>query len=195
VLDRDDEVLLPEGLISSEFEKNPVVFWNHAYDKPIGQCQWLRRLPDAWLARTVLAERPENHQGEWLPDTVLSLVQQGVVRGVSVGFLPVMTREPSSKDREQFGPQVRRVITRWRMLEFSVTPLPANHDALILAVAKGVISQSACDALIAGQPSASPVKARQQLHLFLPAGKATQTLDTSRLISDAIHKKLGRLYG
>lgn len=207
VLDREDEVLLPEGLISTEFEKNPVVFWNHDYDKPIGTCKWLRRLPDAWLAHTELARRPENHQGAWLPDTVLSLARQGVVRGVSVGFLPVQSREPSDKDRQTFGPAVRRVITRWRMLEFSVTPLPANQDALILAVAKGLISRSDADALMPPAPTgalqadatarhAASHPARRRIDLFFePAAPAAPSPDLiGRKAADAIARRMGKLY-
>lgn len=139
-VDRDNEVLLPEGMDATDFEANPVVFYGHDYDKPpIGKVVSLRREKNHWLAKVQIAERPEDHEGEWFPDTVFSLIKQRVIRGVSVGFqASASPRVPTKADREKFGESVAAVIPRWKLLELSVAPLPANQTALIEAVSKGI---------------------------------------------------------
>jgi HK97 family phage prohead protease len=132
-LDRDDEVVLPDGMNSSEFDKSPTVFWNHDYSKPIARCMKLSRGYTEWTAQAKIADKPADWKGDWFPDEVYSLIKQGVVNGTSIGFLPTEVRNPTQKDIERWGPKIRRVISKWKMLEFSVTPLPANHDALITA--------------------------------------------------------------
>lgn len=146
-LDRDNEVLIPEGMISTDYEKNPVVFWNHDHDRPIGKATNLKRDAEGWTAKATLAKRPENHEGEWFPDTVLSLLQQGVIKGVSVGFMPTESRKPTPKDVEKFGDAVTRVFSKWKLLEFSVAPLQANQDALVTAVSKSLVSRETASKL------------------------------------------------
>lgn len=133
-LDRQDEVLLPEGLIATEYQLNPVVLFNHWSDKPIGRCLKLTRKPTSWEAVTKLAEKPEGHTGEWLPDVVYSLIKQGVINAVSVGFIVVERRSPTPKDYEKFGETVNSVISKWKLVEYSVAPTPCNQEALITAV-------------------------------------------------------------
>ena len=44
-VDRDREVVLPDGLLRKQFNKNPLVLWSHNYDSPenvIGKCNWLK---------------------------------------------------------------------------------------------------------------------------------------------------------
>src|SRR5438477_13005023 len=53
-VDRDHEVLIPQGCNSKDFQSNPVIFYNHAYADffggggtkeklPVGQCVALKR--------------------------------------------------------------------------------------------------------------------------------------------------------
>lgn len=146
-IDRDGEVLLPEGMRSKDFESNPVVFWNHNYDMPIGKATDLQKHRDAWSATAELAKRPEGHEGEWFPDTVHALMQQGIIRGVSVGFQPIESRNPSKKDKELFGEGVTNVYSKWNLLEFSVAPLQANQEALVTAVSKGLVTTAQAKAV------------------------------------------------
>lgn len=139
-VDRDGEVLIPQGCDATDFEKSPTVFYNHDYAMPVGRCDGIRRHADHIEAKTRFADRPDGHEGEWMPDTVFSLLQQGIINGFSVGFLPIEGRHPCKKDREQLGSRVRYVYSKWKMLEYSVAPLPANQDALVLAVGKGIVS-------------------------------------------------------
>lgn len=139
-VDRDREVLLPDGMDATDFEKNPVVFLGHDYSQlPVGKVVSLKRNGDHWLAKVQMADRPDDHDGEWIPDTIFSLVKQGVIRGVSVGFqVTASPRVPTKADKEKFGEDVNAVIPRWKLMELSIAPLPCNQDALIEAVSKGV---------------------------------------------------------
>ena len=60
-LDRDGEVLIPQGMNSVEFEKNPTLFWNHDYSEPIGTTVELKRRERDILgvAETLIVTRGE----------------------------------------------------------------------------------------------------------------------------------------
>lgn len=131
-VDRDNEVLLPAGMSATDFKKNPVIFWNHDYDQPIGKCTKLTSDGDHWIAQATLsATDPRAKQ-------VHGLMKEDIVKGVSVGFIPIEARNPTSKDKELFGDHVEYIYSKWKLLEFSVTPLPANQDALVTGVSKMV---------------------------------------------------------
>ena len=203
-LDRDREVLLPQGMDASDFEKNPVVFFNHEHRSvPVGKVVSLRRMADHWLAKVVLAARPAAHVGEWLPDTLLSLIQQGVVRGMSVGFEPVEARAPSKKDKETFGPEVTRVFSKWKLVELSIAPLPANQEALIVAVSKKLITAAQAKSVGIDVPAATlpaVATAKRVVIVYQKYVKADRPKHPSltELLSQAVTKELdrrrGRLY-
>lgn len=142
-IDRDGDVILPSGLDASDFRKNPVVLMQHDQDRVLGKATNLRTTPNAVIAEVEFAARPKTlpENAEWPPDTVLDLFQQGVLKAFSVGFqVPAGgVREASEKDVARFGDGVRSVITNWKLLEFSVVSVPANQDALALAVSKGMV--------------------------------------------------------
>jgi hypothetical protein len=73
---------------------------------------------------------------EWVPDTLLDLFRADAPLAFSVGFRIKNARQPSKRDRARYGETVQRVITDWELLEFSVVPIPANQDALAVAVSK-----------------------------------------------------------
>ena len=138
-VDREGDVLLPSGLDLRDFKKNPVVLLGHSDSAlPVGKATSIRRESDGVVATVKFAERPAGHPDsvEWIPDTIFSLFQQGVLKAFSVGFIPQEMREPTEKDVRKFGEDVRSVITKWSLLEFSVVNVPANQDALVQQVAK-----------------------------------------------------------
>jgi len=106
---------------------------------PIGQALGIKRASNDILADIRFADRPKELPPtvEWSPDTVCDLFKQGVLRAFSVGFMIDESREPTGKDRRKFGEEVQRIINKWTLLEVSVIPVPANQEALALAVSKG----------------------------------------------------------
>jgi hypothetical protein len=145
-VDREGDVVLPQGAMLDEFTHNPVVFFAHEIGKmPVGQVDMpLDRQRDSIIARVKFAERPENHPdaAEWVPDTLFSLFKQRVLRGFSMGFSvpPDGMREPGKRDKQRFGEDVRRIIERWKLLELSIAPVPMNQEALAMAVSKGLVT-------------------------------------------------------
>jgi HK97 family phage prohead protease len=144
-LDRDGEVLIPSGMNSREFEQNPVLFWNHEYDKPVGKSLGLKRRERDIVGDFVFAKRPDGYSGEFFPEIAAALVGQGIVSAVSVGYVPEEggVRPANTVDRKKYGDTVRTVFSRWKLLEVSLAPLQANPEALITAVKKGVMSPTA----------------------------------------------------
>ena len=138
-VDRDGEVLLPSGIDLKDFKKNPIVLLNHdQHGLPIGKALKIKRESDGIVAEVQFAERPKGHPAtvEWIPDTVFELFQQGILKAFSVGFIPADMRVPDDKDKRKFGEDVRNIIAKWKLLEFSVVNVPANQDALVQSVAK-----------------------------------------------------------
>ena len=146
-IDRDGEVLVAQGMDSGEFDKNPVVFYNHDYAQPVGKVTDLRRGKGKVDATIEFAKRPDDFEGAYFPEFVESLVEQGVVKGISVGFIPQPggVRKASQKDREDYGDSVRQVFSKWKLLEVSVAPLPANSTALVSAIRKGAVDPAQVD--------------------------------------------------
>lgn len=68
-------------------------------------------------------------------DTVWSLVKQGILKTVSVGFIP-HTFKDGDKDTG-----VDQILSDNELLEFSIVPIPANPKAVALAFGDGSIEE------------------------------------------------------
>lgn len=139
-LDRDGEVLLADGLDTSQFSKNPIVTFSHKYDElPVGKCLWIKKQGSGWKAKTQYASRPDDWDGQWFADAVFALVKQGILKGKSVGFLATSLRPPTKKELSA-RPELKAnhtIIEKSLLLEYAVAPLPANQAAITEAVSKG----------------------------------------------------------
>jgi len=141
-VDEEGEVVKASGVQLNRFVKNPVCFYNHDYSDPVGLAEWIKVTDNGLMASTVFPERPEGHEGEWRPDAVLALVAAGLCRGVSIGFSYLETRPPTAKDKKHFkstGNELKQVVSKSRLLEYSFAPLPMNEDALVVAARRGFI--------------------------------------------------------
>lgn len=123
--DRAGDVVVPTGLRNSdEYLRNPVVLWAHQrMMPPIGVCQALKILPDRIVAETKFASSSA------LAADVFRLYAEGVLRGWSIGFLPVKS-SPLRRGMR---------VEEWDLLEYSAVPVPENPAALTMAVRKGLI--------------------------------------------------------
>jgi HK97 family phage prohead protease len=159
-IDRDGEVLISQGMDAGEYTANPVVFYNHDYAQPIGKITDIRRAKGKIDASIEFAQRPDGFDGSYFPEFVESLVNQGIVKGISVGFVPLPggVRKASTKDREDYGENVRQVYSKWKLLEVSVAPLPANATALVSAVRKGVVSLEDAERWLDFQPQTRTIE-------------------------------------
>lgn len=133
-VDQEGEVLVPSGFDFSYFGEVKTVYWQHDYDKPVGTCRnW--SVKGGALNTTTFITRTA------FGDDVLTMIQDGVVNGLSVGVIPTDSGPPDATELKSFG-DCRNVIRRSLMLEYSITPMPCNQTALIEAVSKARIRRS-----------------------------------------------------
>lgn len=200
-LDRDDEVLLPTGMMPDEFNESGMVFWNHNYDKPVAFPDRPKVAGSSVLCGAKWMERPENYVGEWFPDFAKALCQQasslGRAIGVSVGFIAMDYRVPSKKDIETWGDRIRRVITRWKLLEWSIAPVQSNPSAIVTAVGKGLVSREAAKACFPDMeiPDTKPRKTYVIPVDVTPRRNTAKLRDAiTKSVTVAVAKRLGKLY-
>ena len=191
-LDRDGEVLIPSGMNSTEYDRQPTLFWNHDYAKPVGRAVSIKRRDTDILGEFVFAERPDGYSGEFFPEVAAALVGQGIVTAVSIGYTPEAggVRKASPVDKKRYGEEVVTVFSRWKLLEVSLAPLQSNPDALITAIRKGMIS---------------PVAAKQFFNVEVPRRvvvsvpvpcikRANQPMEITAAVAREIAKARGQLY-
>jgi hypothetical protein len=149
--DRDREVVIARGMDDSHFKLNPIVTLQHCYAlPPVGRCQWRKRATDGDTvgikAKTLYPKRPDSwpQDGDWPPDITFTLIQQGLLQGKSIGFLPLRCHAPTEEEiaKEPAWAGVRRVIDQWLLLEYACVYLPCQQNAVVEAVSKGVVIPS-----------------------------------------------------
>lgn len=143
--DRCGEVVLARGMNDRQFALNPIVTMQHCYDQPpAGKSLWRKRVKSATgaagiKAKTVYPPRPANWPAseDWLPDLALALVQSDLLRGKSIGFLPIKVHTPTDEEigRHQWK-NVSLVIDEWILLEYACVFLPAQQNAVVEQVSK-----------------------------------------------------------
>ncbi|HXG12257.1 MAG TPA: hypothetical protein VNK04_21055 [Gemmataceae bacterium] len=144
--DRDREVVIARGMDDSHFRLNPIVTMQHAYWlPPVGRSLWRKRVTDGSRvgikAKTQYPPRPASwpEDAEWPADCAFTLVQADLLRGKSIGFLPTRVHVPDDREREKHNwPDVRLVIDEWILLEYACVFLPAQQNAVVESVSKGL---------------------------------------------------------
>lgn len=123
-VDRYGDVIDAKGWVLTNFKKNPIALFGHSNGFPIGSWSNLRVESNRLVGTLKLAARGTSAR----IDELISLVEQGILRAVSVGFIPIKS-EPINPDRP-YGPQK---YTRQELVETSLVSVPANPAALALA--------------------------------------------------------------
>ena len=136
-MDRAREIVVPEGVDLTDYRLNPVVLFEHDPTKLVGKCQWIKADEKGLIAKSQYIKRPNDYEGEWLPDFVWAMIVADVLRGKSIGFLPTEIRDPEPEEIEA-NPVLERVITKSLLLEFSAVSIPSNPIALIEQVNRGL---------------------------------------------------------
>jgi hypothetical protein len=145
--DRAGEVVLAKGFNDVHFKLNPIVTLNHAYwCPPVGKSLWRKAAKDGERrgikAKTQYPSRPDDwaEGKEWPPDVAFSLVKADLLRGKSIGFLPLKVHAPSDAERQSPGwSEVGLVIEEWLLLEYACCFLPVQQQAVVEAVSKSAV--------------------------------------------------------
>ncbi len=133
-VDRQHDVIDPTGWDTNDYLKNPIVLWAHNYDDlPVAKAISLGVEGNALIAEA------EFVPGDVYPfaETVYQMLKGGFLNATSVGFRPKKTA--FVEDRQGYD------IQQAELLEFSIVPVPANPEALILARSAGIDPQPLVD--------------------------------------------------
>ena len=135
-IDRDGDTIDPKGWKLTNYRKGGSVLWAHGYDSQPGAGQVPIAKPlKTWVDDDKLVSTAEFTSREINPFgyMVFQLAEGGFVRGASVGFRPIEFQV--AEDRDGFMPLNHR---KMELLEWSVTPIPSNPEALDQARAFGI---------------------------------------------------------
>lgn len=150
-VDRDNEVILPDGVDLDSFRKAPVLLWGHAWGQPpIGKDAVIASDGYGLRTRSLMAETA-------LANDLWMLVKGGFLRTSSIGFIPL---EYVTRDHKDYGglmDMARRwpewnskaapdvFVTKALLLEHSLVAVPACIDALITSVKQlGLVELGKC---------------------------------------------------
>ena len=129
-IDRDMEVLKASGAKLDAFLQNPVVPWSHnTYEPPVGKAMWIKRGTKRITAKVKFATTERANE-------VWELFKGGFLKAFSVGFRPQKGHVPTP-DEIKKNPdlaEARFIYDEWELLEFSPVTVPANPEALALAI-------------------------------------------------------------
>lgn len=139
-VDRDKEVVVPEGMSLKNYSDNGIIALNHdLWSLPIGGLQWIKRFTQDAIKGIVL--KGFIAEGVEKADDVFKLMQQKILTSTSIGFGVKEAHAPTDEEIK-LNPKwknARRIITKSELFEVSIVAVPANTSATIHAVSKGMV--------------------------------------------------------
>jgi len=133
-IDRDGDIIMANGWELDNYEKNPVFLWGHDHGGlPIGKAlvvkvnKKLKRLE--FKIKFAVDEYP-------FAATVYRLFKSGFLNATSVGFM--IKEWEYDEDKGENG---AFVFLKNELLELSAVTVPANPEALMLGVSKGLFNK------------------------------------------------------
>lgn len=123
-VDRYGDIVDPSGWVLTAFKRNPIALFAHRHDEPIGTWSDVRVEGGKLKGKLNFAAAGTSAR----IDELRGLVEQGVLRAVSVGFSPI-DADPIDPKRP-YGPQRYK---KQELLETSLVSVPANPAALAIA--------------------------------------------------------------
>ncbi len=127
-IDRDGEILLPSGLRKKNYGGNPVVLKNHDRSSlPVGKCLWLKQSGNQIIAKVQLSKKTKE------ADEVYGLIEDDMLRGVSIGFIPLKYMKRGDKGWKDEYSKATAVISEFEIFEFSFVSVPCNPECLVIS--------------------------------------------------------------
>ena len=170
--DRDNEAVMPEGAIMDDYNMLKIVLYGHQYDKMgVGKNLWIirndRHSIDGMYGLIALTKYATIKANPFA-DQVYNWRMEDMPMAESIGFIPVewfapddkewsklfdgwvkrVTSFMQSKSREvtdDLFDGLKRIYTKWIMLEYSDVMMPSNAHAVTLAISKGLLSEADID--------------------------------------------------
>lgn len=121
--DRSEDIMVPEG---AQYTLPMPFLWQHEGDEPIGHVIDVKVTSAGIEATMQIAKIDEEGDLKSRIDTAWQTIKAGLVRGLSIGFIPV----ESSRIEGSWGMK----FLRWDWYELSAVTIPCNADAGITSV-------------------------------------------------------------
>lgn len=115
--------LLMSGAILEQFQRNPVMFYNHDWRDPIGRWENIRIEDGKLLADPVFDEEDD------LGKRIARKVERGFLRAASIALRVV---EQTDDPKMILPGQKLPTVSAWEAREASIVPIGSNHNALRL---------------------------------------------------------------
>lgn len=157
-VDRMGDVIRASGWDLSSFKSNPIALMGHSHEHILGVWENVR-IEGKRLMGTLKLANPGTSP---LIDTVRSLLEQRVLRAVSVGFQPIEANPRKGGGYE---------YTKSSLHEVSVVAVPANPNALAVKMVKATNPDLVDKLFVKSDAVAVPG----------PDGQLTHTLETPNL--------------
>jgi len=132
--DRMDEIV-EQSWDTENYKNNPIVLWGHNPSEPenvLGTSLGLETEKDKDVTRTKSTVKFSEEGLNPKADMVFNQIKAGILRTVSVGFIPKTFKTNEDK---------KDILADNELLEFSIVPIPANPRAVMLAYKDGTISR------------------------------------------------------
>ena len=131
--DRYGDIVSPDGWDLKNFKKNPIALFGHNNNFIVGLWENIRVEGNKLLGDLSPAKRGTSYR----IDEILGLLEQGILRAVSVGFKPLKS-EPLNPEKP-YGPQR---FLRQELLEASLVSVPALPTALAVAKSMNISTET-----------------------------------------------------
>jgi HK97 family phage prohead protease len=183
-LDRQRDRVLPMGARLDNYQKNPIVQWGHNYRDPfatIGRTTSITK-NDLGLVAEFELRPPANDQD---PQHIVKLLWEGGwIKTASIGFVPMQGTENSEGGYD---------FNEWELLEWSLVPVPANAEALRLAIKSldaEVENDEASEPLVESAPApmseAAPSEPQSKAGRVLSAKNEQRLAQARDLLNDVL---------
>lgn len=145
VVDRQGEIIMPDGVDSADWQKNPVILWEHGWDSRITTPIAKGVGPDGKLGLKLADNALEGTA--WFTNKnaesaqIFDLIVEGIIRATSIHVVPVETEQQRSDS------QVVTVYPRSTLLEWSWGKIGVNPEAVLKVLNSGRLNSEPICAL------------------------------------------------
>lgn len=133
VVDRGNDRIEPGAFDLTNFNKNPIMFFNHDPMLEIGAVTEVKKTDEGLFIKGLISNSDDD-----FTKRVRNNIKQGILRSFSVGF--------DLHDEEKDGDGVN-VIKSAELMEVSIVGIPMNQDSQFSVSSKGDSKQRACKML------------------------------------------------
>lgn len=177
-VDRQSEIIMPDGGDYTDYARNPIVLWGHGFSQialPIAKSETpdgvltVKPSKDSIAATSFFTTKTLESQ------QIFDLIVERIVRATSIHVIPV-----ESVNQVVGGDNVT-IYTKWKLLEWSWCDIPCNPEAVRKVLDRGTLAgspiiESIAKSLRPFAPTASRSVVRVGADLTKPTGARAKTM-------------------